>query len=225
MGKLIVIEGLDASGKQTQTNLLCQALLKKDYQIKQISFPCYDSPSSSLVKMYLNGEFGQSADDVNAYAASSFYAVDRYASFKKDWGGFYNNGGIVIADRYTSSNMIHQASKMESICDKDAYLKWLYEYEFDDLGLPKPDMIVFLHMPPSFSEKLMRGRENKITGTMQKDIHEKDRSHLIHSYETAMYVAKKFDWKIVECVKNNVLRSIEDIHMEILQLVCCEIQK
>lgn len=225
MGKLIVIEGLDASGKQTQTELLCRALTEMGQSIKQLSFPCYDSPSSALVKMYLNGDFGKKAEDVNAYAASSFYAVDRYASYKSDWGAFYENGGIVIADRYTTSNMIHQGCKIGNDSERDAYLKWLYTYEFSNLGLPEPDEVLFLEMPPEFSEKLMQGRENKITGSQEKDIHEKDKSHLVHSYESAVYAAEKFGWKRIQCVQNNELRSIADIHAEILEIVCAELEK
>ena len=129
-GKLIVIEGLDSSGKQTQTELLCKALSEKGIPVKKISFPCYDSDSSALVKMYLAGKFGQNAEDVNPYAASSFYAVDRYASFKTDWSEHYNNGGIVVADRYTTSNMIHQAGKISDLVERDKYLKCVtFSYE------------------------------------------------------------------------------------------------
>ena len=217
MGKLIVIEGLDSSGKQTQTELLYKALSEKNIPVKKVSFPCYDEPSSALVKMYLAGEFGQDAESVNPYAASSFYAVDRYASFKKDWESFYNDGGIVIADRYTTSNMIHQAGKIKDVHEKDAYLKWLYEYEFSYLQLPEPDAVLFLEMEPSVSEKLMAERANKITGSMEKDIHEKDKNHLRNSYESAIYVADKFNWQRIKCVKDDVLRTIEDIHNEILE--------
>lgn len=217
MGKLIVIEGLDSSGKQTQTELLYKALAEKNIPVKKVSFPCYDEPSSALVKMYLAGEFGQDAESVNPYAASSFYAVDRYASFKKDWESFYNDGGIVIADRYTTSNMIHQAGKIKDVQEKDAYLKWLYEYEFSYLQLPEPDAVLFLEMEPSVSEKLMAERANKITGSMEKDIHEKDKNHLRNSYESAIYVADKFNWQRIKCVKDDVLRTIEDIHNEILE--------
>ncbi len=225
MGKLIVIEGLDASGKQTQTELLCKTLEDKGKEIKKISFPCYDSPSSALVKMYLGGAFGTHADDVNAFAASSFYAVDRYASYKSDWGKFYEDGGIVIADRYTTSNMIHQGGKIADEKERNDYLKWLYDYEFSYLGLPKPDLVIFLEMPPEFSEELMRGRENKITGGAKKDIHEKDKNHLKKSYESALYAAQKFGWTRVYCIKNNALRTIEDIHAEILSLAEKEIAK
>ncbi|MBQ2968061.1 MAG: thymidylate kinase [Clostridia bacterium] len=217
MGKLIVIEGLDSSGKQTQTELLVKALLQEGKKVKKVSFPCYDEPSSALVKMYLAGEFGQDAESVNPYAASSFYAVDRFASFKKDWEAFYNDGGIVVADRYTTSNMIHQAGKIKDTAERDAYLHWLFEYEFSYLKLPEPDVVLFLEMEPSFSEKLMAERANKITGSMEKDIHENDKNHLRNSYESAIYVAQKFGWQRVQCVKQDALRTIEDIHVEILK--------
>lgn len=222
-GKLIVIEGLDSSGKQTQTELLCKVLNERGIQVKKISFPCYDSDSSALVKMYLAGKLGDNADEVNPFAASSFYAVDRYASFKTDWGAFYNNGGIVIADRYTTSNMIHQAGKISDLKERDAYLEWLYEYEFNRLGLPSPDKVIFLEMPPSVSERLMKERANKFTGESEKDIHEKDKLHLINSYNSALYVAEKFEWTRVSCVRDDNLRSIEDIHSEILEYALDEI--
>lgn len=223
MGKLIVVEGLDSSGKQTQTELLCKALNEIGIMVKKISFPCYDSDSSALVKMYLAGKFGEHADDVNPFAASSFYAVDRYASYKTDWGEFYNNGGVVIADRYTTSNMIHQAGKIENLEERDAYLEWLYSYEFSYLGLPEPDKVLFLEMPPSVSERLMKERANKITGEQEKDIHEKDKSHLEKSYNSALYVAEKFGWTRVSCVKNDELRTIEDIHGELKNYILNEL--
>ncbi len=224
MGKLIVIEGLDASGKQTQTELLCFALKEKGYDVKHISFPCYDSDSSALVKMYLNGDFGDKAEEVNPYAASSFYAVDRFASFKMNWEKQYNGETIIVADRYTTSNMIHQAGKINDIKERDLFLKWLYEYEFTYLGLPLPDMVMFLEMPPSMSEKLMKERANKITGESEKDIHEKDKNHLINSYNSAIYVAEKFSWKQIHCVENGILRTIENIHNEILNNVLNEVE-
>lgn len=224
MGKLIVIEGLDASGKQTQTELLCSALKEKGYDVKHISFPCYDSNSSALVKMYLNGDFGDKAEQVNPFAASSFYAVDRYASFKMDWEKQYNGETIIVADRYTTSNMIHQAGKINDINERDSFLKWLYEYEFKYLGLPEPDMVMFLEMPPEMSEKLMKERANKITGESEKDIHEKDKNHLINSYNSALYVAEKFNWKQIRCVDNGVLRTIDNIHNEILNNALNEVE-
>ena len=224
-GKLIVIEGLDSSGKQTQTELLCKVLNERGIQVKKISFPCYDSDSSALVKMYLAGKFGNNSEDVNPYAASSFYAVDRYASYKTDWETFYNNGGVVIADRYTTSNMIHQAGKISDLKERDDYLKWLYEYEFSYLKLPSPDKVIFLEMHPSVSERLMKERANKITGESEKDIHERDKMHLVNSYNSALYVADKFNWTKVACVNDGILRTIEDIHSEILEHALKEIEE
>ena len=222
-GKLIVIEGLDSSGKQTQTERLCKVLNDNGIPVRKISFPCYESDSSALVKMYLAGKFGQNAEDVNPFAASSFYAVDRYASYKTDWGKFYEDGGIVIADRYTTSNMIHQAGKISDLAERDKYLEWLYDYEFSYLGLPKPDKVLFLEMPPAVSERLMKERANKITGQQEKDIHEKDKDHLSNSYNSALYVAEKFDWVKVSCVRDDNLRTIEDIHEELLSYTMNEI--
>ena len=225
MGKLIVVEGLDSSGKQTQTEYLYKSLKEQGEKVMKISFPCYDSDSSALVKMYLSGSFGENAEDVNPFAASSFYAVDRYASFKTGWGKFYNSGGVVIADRYTTSNMIHQAGKIKDKGERDKYLKWLYEYEYLYLGLPEPDLVLFLEMEPEVSARLMKERANKITGEKEKDIHEKDASHLKNSYDSAVYVAEKFDWVKIKCVKNDELRSIEDIHNELLSLTLEELKK
>ena len=143
-GKLIVIEGLDASGKATQTKLVAEKLREMNYNVMQISFPDYESNSSALVKMYLNGELSENADDINPYAASSFYAVDRYASFKRNWEKFYLDGGIIVSDRYTTSNMIHQASKIEGVRAKNLYLDWLADYEYKLLKLPAPNKVICL---------------------------------------------------------------------------------
>lgn len=218
-GKLVVIEGLDSSGKQTQTRLAAETLAEMGYPVKEVAFPDYQSESSTLVKMYLAGEFGDHADDVNPYAASSFYAVDRYASYKKNWEEFYQNGGVVFADRYTTSNMIHQASKIDNTRIKNLYLDWLYDYEYKLLKLPIPDVVIFLDMPPENSRELMESRPNKITGEMQKDIHEKDSDYLEKSYINALYVAKKYDWCKVFCVDGGQIRSIEDIHQEIMEIL------
>lgn len=218
-GKLFVIEGTDGSGKQTQTEFLAKKLKEEKYKYMQVSFPCYDSPSSSLVKMYLAGEFGQNANDVSAYAASSFYALDRYAQYKKDFGKFYEDGGIIIADRYTTSNMIHQASKIEDEKEKEKFLDWLNSFEYEILKLPKPDLVIFLNMPTKYATQLMKDRENKITKQATKDIHEKDTNHLEHAYNNACNLAKKYNWKEINCIKNGEIRSIEDIHNEIYNII------
>ncbi len=218
-GKLIVIEGLDSCGKATQTKLIAKKLEEMNYKVKLVTFPDYDSNSSALVKMYLNGEICEKADDVNPYAASSFYAVDRFASYKKNWEQFYLDGGIIIADRYTTSNMIHQASKIEGTRIKNLYLDWLTDYEYKLLKLPAPNKVIFLDMPPEYSNELMKERANKFTGEQEKDIHEKDKEYLEKTYENALYIAKKYDWKEVFCVEEGQLRTIEDINDEIMSVI------
>lgn len=218
-GKLIIIEsGSDASGKATQTEKLYERLLNEGYNINKVEFPNYDSESSALVKMYLRGDFGTKPSDVDPYVSSTFYAADRYASFKTGWEDFYNKGGIVIADRYTTSNMVHQASKID-IEDRDKYLDWLFDYEFNMYKIPKPDCVIFLDVPIDFSKKLMENRKNKFTGEDKKDIHESDMEYLEKSYNNALYIADKYNWKKINCVENNKLRSIDSIHEEIYTLV------
>ncbi len=220
MGKLIAIDGVDASGKQTHTELLADLLTSKGYKVRRLSFPMYDSPSSCLVKMYLSGELGKNAADVDAYAASTLFAADRYATFKADWHRDYEDENtIIIADRYVSSNMIHQASKIEDIKEKDRFLDWLYNFEFGLYKLPKPDVTIFLDMPPEYGRKLMQGRNNKFSNQEQLDIHEADYSYLEKSYENAKYVAEKFSWEHIICVKDNKIRTIEDIQSEIIELL------
>lgn len=220
MGRLFVVEsGSDASGKATQTELLYNKLKMDGYNVRKIEFPNYKSESSALVKMYLRGDFGSKPEDVNPYITSTFYAVDRYASFKTSWEEFYNNGGIIIADRYTTSNMVHQAAKYDDYSEKDKFLQWLDEYEFDFYGLPRPTKVFFLNMPVEFSFKLMKNRKNKITGNVKKDIHEANKDYLEKSYENALYVAKKYGWKNIDCTSNDKLRQIKDIHEEIYSLI------
>ena len=223
-GKLIIIEsGSDASGKATQTKKLYERLLKDGYNIKNVEYPNYKSESSSLVKMYLRGDFASNATDVDPYIASTFFAADRYASYKTEWEEFYKSGGIVLADRYTTSNMVHQASKMQK-CDIDNYLNWLSDYEFNLYKIPKPDCIIFLDVPIEFSKKLMENRKNKFTGEEKKDIHESDLNYLKKSYENSLYIADKYNWRKIECIKDNNLRSIDDIHEEIYKIVVDNIQ-
>lgn len=217
-GKLIIIEGSDGSGKATQTKKLYDRLEENKYNIRKVEFPNYKSESSALVKMYLRGDFGKHAEDVDPYICSTFFAVDRYASFKTEWEEFYNNGGIIICDRYTTSNMIHQASKME-IEDRDKYLDWLNDLEFNLYKIPKPDCVIFLDVPVEMSQKLMKDRNNKITGESQKDIHESDFDYLKKSYENSLYIAQKYDWQRIDCIKDDKMRTIEDIHEEIYKIV------
>ena len=212
MGKLIVIEGTDGSGKSTQFRLLTEAVAKAGHEFRKLVFPQYSEESSALIRMYLGGEFGSSPSDVNAYAASAFYAVDRYASWKKVWGEWYQNGGLVLSDRYTTSNAVHQASK-EKEEDRAEFLRWLYEFEYDKLGLPKPDLTIYLDVPTEYTEKLMRNRE-AATGT-HADIHEKDLGYLATCRAMGRAAAEYYGWTVIHCVKDGAMRSIEDIHAEI----------
>ena len=212
MGKLIVIEGTDGSGKSTQFRLLTERVAAEGRKFQKLVFPQYAEPSSALIRMYLGGEFGNKPSDVNAYAASAFYAVDRYASYKQDWGKWYEDGGLILSDRYTTSNAVHQASK-ETGESRDAFLKWLYEFEYDKLGLPRPDLTIYLDVPTDFTEKLMRGREQD-TGT-KADIHEQDTEYLNTCRRTGRAAAEFYGWTVIDCVKDGQMRSIEDIHQEI----------
>lgn len=215
MGKLIVIEGLDGSGKATQARLLAEKLTAEGMKVRQVSFPDYNSDSSALVKMYLNGEFGTCAYDVNAYAASSFYAVDRYAGFMKDWRADYESG-VIIADRYTTSNAIHQCAKLPKE-QWDGYLAWLFDYEYGKLGIPAPDRVIYLRVDTAVSQKLMTGRYQG--HEEKKDIHEKDIGYLGQCRQAADYCADKLGWQIVECCEGDVMRSVESIAEDIRKLI------
>ena len=221
MGKLIVIEGTDGSGKSTQFRMLSEHLERDGRAFKHIVFPRYDQESSALIRMYLGGEFGSKPSDVNAYAASSFYAADRYASYKMDWGQWYENGGLVLSDRYTTSNAVHQASK-EPKEDQEKYLHWLYDFEYDKLKLPCPDLVIYLDVPTDFTEKMMRARE-AATNT-SADIHEQDLDYLATCRRTGKAAAAYYGWTVINCVKDDQMRSIEDIHEEIYRhvLACLE---
>lgn len=212
MGKLIIIEAGDGSGKATQTKRLYERLKGNAYNVRKVSFPNYESPSSALIKMYLSGSFGERADDVNPYVASTFYAVDRFASFKTEWADFYEADGIVLADRYTTSNMVHQASKIKDSNERDTFMDWLSDFEFNLFQLPKPDLVIFLDMPPEFSRKLMEDRNNKFTGEAEKDIHESDEDHLMDAYVNAKAIADKYGWVQVACTENGRIKSIDEIH-------------
>lgn len=215
-GKLIVIEGLDGSGKATQSKLMVEALTQQGLSARKVSFPDYESRSSALVKMYLGGEFGSDPGDVNAYAASTFYAVDRYASFKTGWGEFYRGGGTVIADRYTTSNAIHQCCKLPEE-QWDGYLDWLFKYEYELMGIPTPDRVIYLSVDVEESQKLMSGRYNG--DESKKDIHEGNLDYLRRSRIAAEYCARKMGWDTVCCYENGAMRSIEDIHAQLMELV------
>jgi len=219
MGKIIVIEGLDGCGKQTQSEKLFNRLKNEGKNVMKLAYPRYDNPSSSLVKMYLSGEFGKNANDVNAYIASTFYAVDRYASYKQDYEEFYKNGGIVLLDRYVTANMVHQSSKIDNLEEKEKFLNWLCDFEYGMFGIPKPDKVFFLNIPPDVSKKLIKNRENKFSHDKQKDIHENDENHLQHAYDNACYLINKYNWNEINCTTNGNLRTIDDIHEEIYKKV------
>ena len=221
-GKLIVFEGTDGSGKATQTKLLCQELDRRGIPYKKLEFPRYAEDSSALIRLYLSGAFGAKADDVNAYAATTFYAVDRYASYKQDWGEFYENGGLVIADRYTTSNAVHQTGKLP-VEERQKYLDWLFDFEYDKLKLPCPDLVIYLDVPTDFTEKMLRSRE-AATNT-KADIHEQDMTYLATCRETGRTAAAYYGWTVINCVADGKMRSIEDIHEEIYRHVknCLEV--
>ena len=216
MGKLIVIEGTDGSGKSTQFKQLVQRLEADNKPFRRLVFPRYSEESSALIRMYLGGAFGTKPSDVNAYAASAFYAVDRYASYKQDWGQWYEDGGLVISDRYTTSNAVHQTSK-EPEEGQRAFLHWLYEFEYDKLGLPKPDLVIYLDVPTDYTEKMMRHREAE-TNT-KADIHEKDMAYLATCRKTGRAAAEHYGWTVIRCVEEGAMRSMEDIHNEIYRHV------
>ena len=213
-GKLIVIEGLDGSGKSTQIKLLSEKL--KGRSIHQIKLPDYDSPSSSLVKMYLSGEFGNDPGDVNPYAASAFYAVDRYANYKTKWKQLYDKGVIIIADRYTPSNAYHQATKLEP-ADRPDFYKWLVEFEYEQLGIPEPDAVIYLDMPIEISQMMLTGRYGG--DETRKDIHEVNVDYLKKCREAALEAAKALGWTVIECSADGQPRSREDISEDVYSAV------
>lgn len=222
MGKLIIIEGLDGCGKSTQTALLEKYFEDNSVNFKKIKLPDYDSKSSTLVKMYLGGEFGKNADDVNAYAAGAFYAVDRFASYKLDWGKDYENGTLILADRYATSNSIYQMEKIDE--DKwDEYLDWSADFEYNKIGIPKPDLVIFLDMPVDVSQKLMTSRYNGDEG--KKDVHEANVDFLNNCRKSALYTAKKQGWAVVSCSDGVNPLPIEEIHNTILDFVKKELKE
>ena len=214
MGKLFVIEGIDGSGKSTQVNALVERLKRDGKSPMHIRFPQYDQPSSALLRMYLSGEFGSQPSDVNAFAASSFFAVDRYAAYKKVWGKDYENGATILSDRYVSSNLIHQGSKLEG---KEAleFFDWLYDFEFNRVALPRPDMVICLMNPPDAAISLIEKRCAE-TG-VKKDIHEADAKYLRRCFEAAQYAAQKLGWTALSCVDGggNII-SREEMHAKIM---------
>ncbi|CUH95442.1 hypothetical protein P22_1513 [Propionispora sp. 2/2-37] len=213
-GKLIILEAGDGSGKATQTAKLCQRLENEQHAVKKVEYPNYQSQSAALIKMYLQGKFGSTPDAVNPYAASAFYAVDRFASYKTDWETFYQQGGIVICDRYTTSNMVHQAVKIDTQEARSNFLDWLWDFEFKKMGLPVPDGVIFLDMPPAYSRSLLEKRHSK-AGFSTQDIHERDQEYLETCYRCYRQIAQRYHWHIVNCVKNGILQSVDNIHQDV----------
>ena len=220
MGRLIVLDGLDGSGKATQAQMLAESLAEQGRQVRKLSFPDYSHPSSALIRMYLAGEFGEDAASVNAYAASSFYAVDRVASFLKYWKEDYNQGIMIIADRYTTSNAIHQMVKLPQR-EWEGYLAWMEDYEYNKLGLPKPSQVIYLDMPPEISRELLaeryQHREEK------KDLHERDFQYLLQCRQAAYYAADRLGWVVVPCSDGERPYQKEEIHRQVLKIVVEEL--
>ena len=225
MGKLFVIDGTDGSGKQTQLSKLKERLEKENIDYRVVSFPNYDSKTSTLVKMYLSGEFGTNAKEISPYIASTFYAADRYATFQKEFKKYYEDGGIILADRYTTANMIHQAGKIMDKAERKKYLEWLFDFEFNLYKLPIPTKVFFLNMPTEKAQELIKNRENKFSHNSEKDIHERDAKHLLDAYNAACDLAKEYNWNEVKCVKDDKIRTREDIHNEIYSSVIKELQQ
>ena len=207
--KLIVIEGGDGSGKATQARKLFDRLRAELARpTHKISFPDYQSASSALIKMYLHGDFGSNPSDVDAYAASTFYAVDRYASYKTDWKKYYEAGDIIIADRYVTSNMAHQAIKIDDPIERQKFLSWLDDFEYEKLKLPRPNLVIFLDMPPAISERLIDERH-------KLDIHETDREYLRQCHRAYKELAAQYHWTVIDCALDGAPRGIDNIHEEI----------
>lgn len=215
-GRLIVFEGTDGSGKSTQFKALCSRLDQQGTVYEKLVFPQYDQPSSALIRMYLGGEFGSRPEDVNPYAASAFFAVDRYASMKKVWGEWYARGGLILTDRYSTSNAVHQAAKLPAE-EQENFCRWLDEFEHDRLGLPRPDAVIYLDMPTQQAVRLLRIRE-QATNT-HADIHEVDDGYLAACRETALRAAQVLGWTVVPCVENGRLRTVDEIHQQIWSLI------
>ena len=216
-GTLIVIEGLDGSGKSTQWALLAQALADRGIACRGISFPDYEDPSSTLVQMYLAGEFGRAAGDVNAYAASTFYAVDRYAAFARHWREDYEAGKVILAARYTTSNVLHQMSKLPKEQWED-YLGWLEDLEYRRMGIPRPDLVVYLDMPDEAAQSLLSHRYQGDEG--KKDLHERDAAYRRGCASAADYAVARLGWSVVACAKGGEPLPVEEVSRRIWDVVC-----
>lgn len=220
MGKIVVIEGTDCSGKTTQYEKLCERLNQEGVEFSTTSFPDYNSESSWFVRQYLSGEFGANATDVDAKTASTFYAMDRYASFmKEEWGKTYRAGGNIVLARYITSNILHQACKMKTEAEKIEFIDWLHDFEIGTLGIPKYDEVILLNMPWELAKQL-KAKRGKTSSGGEKDIHEENDEYLKAAYETALWVAKKYGWTVINCADSDGnLRTIDDIHEEIYSVI------
>jgi len=216
---LIVFEGVDSSGKETHSRLAYERLVRDGFSAQKVSFPNYGSKAAGALKMYLDGEFGAHPEDVNPYVASTFYAVDRFASFRQVWRKSYESGITIISDRYTTSNMIHQGAKFNHDNELDEYLGWLSDLEYGKFGLPTPDKVIFLDMPMEFRIKLLNSRGEKIEGRNEKDIHERDIEYLKQAHLCAQKLARRYGWERLSVVKDDNLRLIEDVHNEVYGIV------
>ena len=216
MGIFIDLEGLDGSGKTTQTELICKRLAADGIDYRQIKLPDYESDSSILVRKYLAGDFGKNAGDVNAYAASVLYAADRFASFTEKWGEDYRNGKLIFADRYTPANALYQMTKLEK-SEWDPFLEWLFDFEYEKIGIPAPDKVIFLDMPVEVSQRLMTSRYGG--DESKKDVHEANVEFLNACREAALYAARKYGWSVVECAENGEPLLIETINDKVYEIL------
>lgn len=215
-GKLIVFEGTDGSGKATQAGMLGIKLKEQGVPFQEIDFPRYGNPFAEPARLYLDGALGKKPGDVSAYAASTLYAVDRYASYKQDWGAAYEAGMLILANRYTTSNAVHQASKLQP-AEREEFLDWLFDLEYCRLGLPEPDLVLYLDLPTELSEQMLRQREHS-TG-VKADIHEQDDTYLRNCRMNARQVARDLGWAMVNCARDGQIRSVQDIHSEVWRKV------
>ena len=216
MGIFVDLEGLDGSGKTTQTELICKHLAADGIDYRQIKLPDYESDSSILVRKYLAGDFGKNAGDVNAYAASVLYAADRFASFTEKWGEDYRNGKLIFADRYTPANALYQMTKLQK-SEWDPFLEWLFDFEYEKIGIPAPDKVIFLDMPVEVSQRLMTSRYGG--DESKKDVHEANVEFLNACREAALYAARKYGWSVVECAENGEPLPIETINDKVYEIL------
>lgn len=216
MGIFVDLEGLDGSGKTTQTELICKRLQEDGIDFRQIKLPDYDSDSSILVRKYLAGDFGKNAGDVNSYAASVLYAADRFASYTEKWGADYKAGKLIFADRYTPANALYQMTKLDK-SEWDSFLEWLFDFEYEKIGIPAPDKVIFLDMPVEVSQRLMTSRYGG--DETKKDVHEANVEFLNACREAALYAAEKYGWSVVNCAENGEPLPIEVINDEVYKIL------